>query len=277
MVKLLVCCHKDSLRGDDLRVTVKAGAALGIKDVSCDFSDDFGDNISLKNPQYNELSVLYWAWKNYAVLGDPDCIGLMHYRRYFYFDPDMKDTVLRTSAPIESLAEIAHVSEDKVEEILSRGTFICPRPLKRRSVYKQYSLTGDKSDLDLALSVLKDVGPEYVEAAEEYLAGKDCYFFNMFVFPKEIFMRYCSFIFPILEAYLERKGGTERLFISERLTGIFIHKLLREGATPVYLPVLFREEDVPFSRKWEQAKGIKNKVLTVARLFMKRRGERRRI
>ena len=36
-----------------------------------------------KNRNINELTALYWAWKNYDKLGNPDYIGLMHYRRQF--------------------------------------------------------------------------------------------------------------------------------------------------------------------------------------------------
>lgn len=44
--------------------------------------DDTGDNISLKNSSYCELTGMYWAWKN---LRGVDVIGLCHYRRYFDF------------------------------------------------------------------------------------------------------------------------------------------------------------------------------------------------
>ena len=47
--------------------------------------DDTGENISKENGRYNEMTVLYWAWKNYEKLGNPDYIGLMHYRRHFIF------------------------------------------------------------------------------------------------------------------------------------------------------------------------------------------------
>lgn len=37
--------------------------------------DNTGDNISLKNANYCELTGLYWAWKNLNA----DYIGLVHY------------------------------------------------------------------------------------------------------------------------------------------------------------------------------------------------------
>jgi len=277
MIKLLVCCHKEGERGDDLLVTVKAGAALDRSDEVCDFSDDMGENISAENASYNEMTVAYWAWKNYAMIGDPDHIGLMHYRRYFYLDENVRDAVLHTAAPKGFLREKAMLSEEKLSALLERGDFICPRPLKRRSVYKQYALTQDRRDLDLAVSILKRLSPEYAEEADRYLAGKDCYFFNMFIFPKEIFMRYCAFIFPILETFVREKGETGRLFVSERLTGIFIAQLIKEGLKPIYLPVLFDEKGGNFRQKWAQAEGLKAKALTVARVFVRRRGEWRRI
>ena len=42
--------------------------------------DHTGDNISMKNPYYSELTGLYWIWKNNI---DTDYLGLCHYRRYF--------------------------------------------------------------------------------------------------------------------------------------------------------------------------------------------------
>jgi len=282
MVKLLVCCHNESAAGDALAPTVLAGAALGREGIVCDFRDDDGENISALNPVYNELTVLYWAWKNYDKLGDPDYLGLMHYRRFFYFDPTLSDVRLRTDAPQETLREKALLSTERVESLLGQGDFLCPRPSRRSSVYKHYAMTHRAEDLDRAVAILKRLFPDFADAADEYLAGNENYFFNMFVFPKGIFFRYAAFIFPILEAYCAEGNGDERLFISERLTGIFLRQIIREGLRPVYLPVLyregtFRERVKGLCREWKSVKGLKAKARAAARLLLRRRKESRKI
>ena len=279
-IKLLVCCHKEGERGDAILTTVTGGAALG-RDVRCDFRDDDGENISLLNPVLNELTVLYWAWKNYAKLGSPDYIGLMHYRRYFRLEKS-RDSLLRTRASKGVFREKSLITEGRLRDYLAQGDYLCPRPMIRRSVYRQYALTHDKEDLDLAIAVLKELRPEYIEVTDKYLSGKNCRFFNMFVFPRAIFFRYCEYLFPIVSEYLARSRKAERLYLSECLTGIFMEKLLSEGLNPVCLPVLYREEaeDAPiarFRRALREGKTIKRKLLAVARLFVRRRWERRRI
>ena len=143
-------------------------------------------------------------------------------------------------------------------------------------------MTHDAADLDRAVAVLKRLHPDYAEAADEYLEGSDNYFFNMFVFPREIFFRYAEFIFPILEAYLAETGEGARLFVSERLTGIFLHKLQVEGLRPAQLPVLVRvgtfyERVKGLCREWRSVKGWKAKARAVARLLLRRRKESRKI
>ena len=45
--------------------------------------DNTGDNVSSKNSYINEMTAIYWAWKHYEEIGNPDFIGVNHYRRYF--------------------------------------------------------------------------------------------------------------------------------------------------------------------------------------------------
>lgn len=64
-------------------VPIMGGKALG--DIPEKFSDmqgdDTGENLSELNPYICEMSQLYWAWKHLNELGNPDHIGLCHYRR----------------------------------------------------------------------------------------------------------------------------------------------------------------------------------------------------
>lgn len=53
---------------------------------SLPFGDDTGDNISIRNPEWNEMTVIYWVFRNYEKLGNPDYIGFEQYRRHFIFD-----------------------------------------------------------------------------------------------------------------------------------------------------------------------------------------------
>ena len=82
---IVVATHKKyRMPNDPLYLPVHVGAE-GKKDAKgrpLDFGyqkDNEGDNISLKNPRYCELTGIYWAWKNLEC----DYIGLVHYRRYF--------------------------------------------------------------------------------------------------------------------------------------------------------------------------------------------------
>ena len=94
-VKILICYHKpDVLLKDNILTPIHVGRALARQRGETEefrwmcenmIGDDTGDNISAKNASYNELTALYWAWKNYSALGSPDYIGLMHYRRHFIF------------------------------------------------------------------------------------------------------------------------------------------------------------------------------------------------
>ena len=61
--RIVVAAHKPyPMPQDPVYLPVQAGSALheplGLT------GDDSGENISKKNPNYCELTCLYWAWKN---------------------------------------------------------------------------------------------------------------------------------------------------------------------------------------------------------------------
>lgn len=104
-IKILVGYHKPAvLLKDDILTPIHLGRALATeasKDGAMSqrdyqwmldnmIGDDTGDNISKENRKYCELTALYWAWKNYDKLGNPDYIGFMHYRRHFILNEKAK-------------------------------------------------------------------------------------------------------------------------------------------------------------------------------------------
>lgn len=103
--KILVAYHKPAkLVKNDIYVPIHVGRALAKSKYEQNkinkedylwlfdnmIGDDTGENISLLNNQYCEMTALFWAWKNYDKLGNPDYIGLCHYRRFFMIDEFIK-------------------------------------------------------------------------------------------------------------------------------------------------------------------------------------------
>lgn len=78
-MKIFVATHKeyDKFPSLDIYEPIQVGAAVG--EHLGYLADDSGDNISLKNKFFCELTAHYWVWKN----SNEDVVGVVHYRRYF--------------------------------------------------------------------------------------------------------------------------------------------------------------------------------------------------
>lgn len=98
--KIIVATHKAyRMPTDKMYIPIQVGA-IG-KDSIGYQRDDTGDNISILNPFFCELTGLYWAWRNI----DADYIGLVHYRRLFLRNP-IKRTSINISLDIVILKKI---------------------------------------------------------------------------------------------------------------------------------------------------------------------------
>ena len=250
--KILVSYHKkDFLIKSDIFEPIHSGRALATEaskdgEMSPEdyqwmldnmIGDDTGDNISLDNRLYAEMTSIYWAWKNYDKLENPDYIGFTHYRRQFIFNPrEQKD--IRIFINNFDKDDLAYYMSDKdVYETIKKYDLCMVKPvLWKTSLYQQYKDYHNIKDLDFVLSVIKKHYPKYYPSAITYLNSNNSIFGNIFLMKKDIFFEYCSYIFDCLKQlqnvisldnyseYNQRVCG----FMAERLTGIFINYHLKE-------------------------------------------------
>ncbi len=267
-LKVLVAYHRRSLVvRDDVYAPILAGAAVtaerskdGKLFLERDFlselqyRDDAGTNVSAMNRSLNEMSVVYWAWKNYAALGDPDFFGLAHYRRFFIADESLplprhrwypkSELYLYGDEP----AFRAAISSRSLLERLSDADVLCSyrysaaclkRGASLRSCRDRFvqMMGADKGFLyDEMERLVLAARPDMRDEVEYMRSHSDHYVCNMFVMPKAEFFRYCEFVFPILFRLAEMNANetdVERArapgFLAEFLTSLFISRLVVEG------------------------------------------------
>ncbi|MCR5522212.1 MAG: DUF4422 domain-containing protein [Clostridia bacterium] len=183
-IKIVVASHKDyPMPGDKIYVPVLAGAALRSSPAPNGFTpDNTGENISLLNPYFCELTGLYWAWNNL----DADYIGLVHYRRYFSPEKKADFSNILTSDYLEK-----HIPEIRI--------FV---PKKRRyyieTLYSHYAHTFDAKHLDTAEQIISEKYPEYSESYRRAVGMRSGYMFNMMIAERSLLDGYCEWLFDIL-------------------------------------------------------------------------------
>lgn len=183
--------------------------------------DDTGDNISYKNPNYCELTGLYWAWKNLEC----DYIGLCHYRRYF--------SNAQFSISINAKKENILKKKD-YENILADVPIIVPK--KRRyyieTTQSHYEHAHYSDDLQQVKKLIYELYPSYIPYFENVMKRTWGHRFNMFVMRKDYYDEYCEWLFRLLFA-LEKKININKYdsyqarvygFIAERMLDIWIEK-----------------------------------------------------
>lgn len=172
--------------------------------------DNTGDNISVRNPNYCELTGMYWIWKNYH---QADYIGICHYRRYLINENGNLFT------------------KQQLEKLLSEYDMITTKLLTLPgSYYDGFSVNHHIKDLLTTGQVIAEKYPEYTSTFERLIHGPHTYFGNILVTSKEHYNRYCTWLFDILFEVEKRtdftgyNGYQKRLFgfLSEFLQTVWI-------------------------------------------------------
>ncbi len=173
--------------------------------------DDTGDNISDKNSSFNELTALYWAWKN----SDADIIGLVHYRRYFSLNHKKGlDNVLNSK---------------QLGDLFKNNQIVLP---KKRNYYIQtnYSHYVHAHHAEAINKARELMNPTYQTSYDKIMKRTEQHLFNMLIMTHQQLDEYASWMFNILFK-LEKEIDTSTYnqyekrvfgFVGERLLDIFL-------------------------------------------------------
>lgn len=213
-------------------IPIQAGAALTQERVE-KLTDYDGENISTKNANYCELTVLYWIWRNRVMPelcrrhgdgsdnvacqtgkcadknsgGNRDrsstYYGLYHYRRWL----DVHDV------------DWQRIYDRDVDVVLPYPTVHEPDIREHHARYMK------ESDWEAVLQALQELAPEYYDAYDAVFSQEYLYNYNILIAKAEVLDRYCSWLFPILERIeeLSNPKGCER---ADRYIGYIGENLL---------------------------------------------------
>lgn len=197
-------------------VNIQVGASLTEQNIA-EYKDNVGDNISIRNKDYCEMSAIYWVWKNDK---DNDYVGVCHYRRRFAVNEGM----------------INFIMENNFDVVYTLPT-LTDGGMRKEFVERNYYLTPE--DWKLTEEILLEFSPEYFDT---WLEFEKSYFIipcNMFIMKKDVFNKYCTWVFRILEEidkhYIKRGIQCDNRYlgyISECLTTVYVMKnknILKKG------------------------------------------------
>lgn len=253
-IKLFIACHQPaSLPDISLIHPIQVGSALTSARFEGYIYDDTGENISLKNRSYCELTAQYWAWKN----DTSDYCGFFHYRRFLYPSLSARLPYCVKKAPDKDVLQ--KLGYSRFASLIESHDIIAPLAENMRiSVREHYSSAPfhHAKDLQLIESIILETTPEYAPAMETYLSGSLCYFGNIYIMKRPLFHAYCAWLFPLLEEFDRRADlsgyGTQELrvdgFLAERLFGIWLTHV-RSGLNVLELPRVHFEPNASARRQ----------------------------
>lgn len=243
-IKIFVCAHKEvPLPQHPYFLPIQAGAALH-DHIDGYQPDDEGDNISIKNPHFCELTCHYWAWKN---LKNVDIVGLNHYRRYFDFTKKWH----QFSADKHFIATEDFLKQDytfpNLEDLLSKYDIILPIARHWRvSNTQQYGDYHIAKDWEMLREIIKERSPQYIAAFEKTMDHcNKSVGYNMFITHWKHFDAYSEWLFDILFEVERRVPPIDdpiqsRIYgyMSERLINVYCnYHHLSINSIPLIMPL----------------------------------------
>ncbi len=216
---------------------IHVGRALATQDLGLP-GDDTGDHISGLNPNFCELTLLYWMWKNATA----DVVGLAHYRRYF--GPRERSVELggHEIAAGDDFGEIGVTHDMIVGQPVRFALQPMGLPVSNEQIYAATSIS---LDLPVLREVVKERASDYLDYFDFVMRDSSCSICNMMIGRKAVVDDYAAWLFNLLfplerriryqiyDDYQKRVFG----FLSERLMTVWVAKN-RTRYTIGYRPIL---------------------------------------
>ncbi len=213
---------------------IHAGHAQAKEDFGY-IGDDTGDNISRLNLYLNEVTALYWMWKNTSHT----IIGLNHYRRFFTTDGE---NILSLAAAEEILRGYDIIVAQNAVSNINVSCW-------------QMMVSGDDLENFVANIFRKHIAlkqPDYLAAFEHGAESFTGFQYEIFITRRNIFNAYCEWLFSFLLDVMEEvlaKTNIAKIKNSRkyRVVGTFSERLMtvwlwKNHLRIKKLPVLFRKD-----------------------------------
>ncbi len=196
---------------------IHAGRALS-KDLGY-LGDDTGDNISHLNVYLNEITALYWMWKNTSHT----VIGLCHYRRFF------------TMAESVSFAREKILTKDAALKLLERYDVIVST-IGFEMIIQHELIKNDCGEelAKFAEGVIKKhllkTQPDYLESFEQVMNSVAIYKCHLLIMHRNIFDAYCKWLFSfyldVTDEILRTVELSDLPFTPRRLIAFLAERML---------------------------------------------------
>ena len=208
--------------------------------------DDTGDNISALNPFLDEITALYWIWKNTRHTHT----GIVHYRRFL------------TGNEQENFDAAKILNTEEIMKILDEYDIITRREyLTNRSQIELMIFSTGQPDLvriseEIVRKHIAKAQPDYLEAYDAVINGLTMFICGIFITRRNIFNAYCEWLFSfMLDATIEMRDKVrigdmtlaEMEHVYSRMMSFFSERMLTVWLMKNHLrikplPIMYRED-----------------------------------
>jgi len=254
-VGVYVVTHKDvelSALPEGYRI-IHAGHALAQNDFGY-LGDDTGENISRLNTFLDEITALYWIWKNTAHTHT----GIVHYRRFFTSNDDLPcfadENKFFSAKDILSAAEIVQILRDY--DIIVNTEFLADRNQLELMIFSTGQPDLVRASEQIVRKHLAENQPDYLETYDEVFNGFVFFICGIFLTRRNILNAYCEWLFSfMLDATIDMRDniilGGQKLedvpHVYSRMMSYFSERMLTVWLTKNHLriktlPIMYRDD-----------------------------------